>query len=98
METINMKKDAELKKISRAVWCVSAVAFGLTALAGAHEITKSHSHKEWTTVDLPRPPQPLPDSAAPSAALGGSESSDASQSEVMLPRVNDNRDQIMNRP
>lgn len=73
-----MKRDADSKKISRAVWCISAVAFGLTALAGAHEITKSHLHKDWITVDLPSPPQPLPDSAAPSAVLSGSEGSDAS--------------------
>jgi hypothetical protein len=76
-----MKRDADLKKISRAVWCVSAVAFGLTALAGAHEMTRSHSHQEWITVNLPSPPQPLPDSAAPIAGLGGSEGS-ATSSDV----------------
>jgi hypothetical protein len=58
-----MKKDADSKRITRAVWYVSAVALGLSALAGAHEVAKPH--QEWVTINLPNPPAPLPDSAAP---------------------------------
>jgi hypothetical protein len=47
------------------VWYVSAVALGLTALAGAHEVAKPQPHQEWVTINLPNPPAPLPDSAAP---------------------------------
>jgi hypothetical protein len=62
-----MKRDADSKRITRALWCISAVALGLTALAGAHEVTKPHSHQEWITMNLPSPPAPLPDSAAPAS-------------------------------
>jgi hypothetical protein len=65
MEPINMKKVAESKRFTRALWYVSAVALGLTALAGAHEVAKPQSHQEWVTINLPNPPAPLPDSAAP---------------------------------
>jgi hypothetical protein len=65
METMNMKRNADSKRITRALWGISAVAFGLTALAGAHEVTKPHSHQEWITMNLPSPPAPLPDSAVP---------------------------------
>ena len=58
-----MKKATDSKRITRAVWYVSAVALGLSALAGAHEVTKPH--QEWVTINLPNPPAPLPDSAAP---------------------------------
>ena len=60
-----MKKDADSKRITRAVWYVSAVALGITALAGAHEVAKPQPHQEWVTINLPNPPAPLPDSAAP---------------------------------
>jgi len=58
-----MKKATDSKRFTRAVWYVSAVALGLTALAGAHEVAKPH--QEWITINLPNPPAPLPDSAAP---------------------------------
>jgi hypothetical protein len=60
-----MKLDAESKRISRALWCISAIVFGLTALAGAHEGAKPQPPREWVTINLPNPPAPLPDSAAP---------------------------------
>ena len=60
-----MKKATDSKRITRAVWYVSAVALGLTALAGAHEVAKPQPHQEWVTINLPNPPAPLPESAAP---------------------------------
>ena len=60
-----MKLNAESKKITRALWCISVVALGITALAGAHEVAKPQPHQEWVTINLPNPPAPLPDSAAP---------------------------------
>jgi hypothetical protein len=65
MEAMNMKKDADSKRFTKAVWCVAAIALGLTALAGAHEVVKPQPHQEWVTINLPNPPAPLPDSAAP---------------------------------
>jgi len=60
-----MKKVTDSKRITRAVWYVSAVALGLSALAGAHEVAKPQPQQEWVTMNLPNPPAPLPDSAAP---------------------------------
>jgi hypothetical protein len=68
MKVMNMKLNAESKRIRKILWCGSAVALGLTALAGGYEGAKAQPHQEWVTINLPNPPAPLPDSAAPLSA------------------------------
>jgi len=55
----------------RARWFLLIAVFTVAAMAGTKEMLRFQSNREWITISLPNPPAPLPDAAAPSAALMG---------------------------
>lgn len=59
-----MGRAAGFKKRSRAVWCIGIGLFGLTVM-GARQLPEFQSSPKWTTIDLPNPPAPLPESNSP---------------------------------
>jgi hypothetical protein len=70
---LNDKKATKvsLGKKSRAHWYILLALFAVTAMAGAHEVLRFQSSREWVTVSLPNPPAPLPDNSAPSFVQTG---------------------------
>jgi hypothetical protein len=50
-----------------ALWFILIALFAVTVMAGAAEVRRIQSSREWVTISLPNPPAPLPDDMAPGA-------------------------------
>jgi hypothetical protein len=51
-----------------ARWGFLIMLFALTAMVGTHQALRFQSSRQWVTISLPNPPEPLLDSTTPSDA------------------------------
>jgi len=67
MLSLTTPTPAVVIKRSIARWCVGIAMVGLPIIAGTQAARQYNPRREWTTVAVPDPPRPHPDSTASTA-------------------------------